>query len=46
MPKIIIKNPTPELLMQLAAEEKVEDWTKHWGVFEEQEEKLDDEENA
>ena len=42
--EIIINAPTPEL--QKAAEEKVEDWTKQWGVFEKQQEKLDEEENA
>tara|TARA_R100000951_G_scaffold56884_1_gene47762 strand:+ start:1328 stop:1459 length:132 start_codon:yes stop_codon:yes gene_type:complete len=42
--KIIISMPTPEL--QKAAEEKVEDWTKQWGTFEKQQEKLDDEENT
>ena len=42
--KIIIDMPTPEL--QKAAEDKVEDWTKQWGVFEKQQEKLNDEENT
>ena len=42
--KVIISMPAPEL--QKAAEEKVEDWTKQWGVFEKQQQKLDDEENT
>tara|TARA_R110002110_G_scaffold170693_1_gene372834 strand:+ start:273 stop:404 length:132 start_codon:yes stop_codon:yes gene_type:complete len=42
--KIIINMPTPEL--QKAAEEKVDDWTKQWGTFEKQKEKLNEEENT
>jgi len=42
--KIIISMPTPEL--QKAAEDKVEDWTKQWGVFEKQQEKLNDEQTS
>ena len=42
--KIVINMPTPEL--QKAAEEKVDDWTKQWGTFEKQKEKLNEEENT
>ena len=42
--KIIINMPTPEL--QKAAEDKVDDWTKQWGTFEKQKEKLNEEENT
>ncbi len=42
--KIIIDMPTPEL--QKAAEDRVDDWTKQWGTFADQQEKLDDEENT
>ena len=42
--KIIISMPTPEL--QKVAEDKVDDWTKQWGTFEKQQEKLNDEENT
>ena len=42
--KIIIDMPTPEL--QKVAEDKVDDWTKQRGVFEKQQEKLDEKENT